>query len=72
MNYLTKDIYRFSGRSRVALLLVSITVFAGFTWPFYVQSESSAGFAQYFFRAAVPASIFLLITQLSDSELDAK
>jgi energy-coupling factor transport system substrate-specific component len=72
MNYLTKDIYRFSGRSRVALLLVSITVFAGFTWPFYVQSESSADFAQYFFWAAVPASIFLLITQLSDSGLDAK
>ena len=72
MNYLTHDIYRFSGRSRVALSLVSITVFAGFTWPFYVQSESSADFAQYFFWAAIPASIFLLITQLSDSGLDAK
>lgn len=72
MKYLTKDIYRFSARSRVALALVSITVFAGFTWPFYVQSQSSAEFAQYFFWAAVPASIFLLITQLSDSGLDAK
>jgi len=72
MKYLTNDIYRFSARSRVALALVSITVFAGFTWPFYVQSQSSAEFAQYFFWAAVPASIFLLITQLSDSGLDAK
>ena len=72
MKYLTSDIYRFSGRSKVALLLVSTTVFAGFTWPFYVQSQSSAHFAQYFFWAAVPASIFLLIAQLSDSGLDAK
>ena len=72
MKYLTKDVYRFSAKSKAALLLVSTTVFAGFTWPFYVQSQSSAQFAQYFFWAAVPASIFLLIAQLSDSGLDAK
>jgi energy-coupling factor transport system substrate-specific component len=72
MNYLTKDIYRFSVKSKVALALVSTTVFAGFTWPFYTQTQSSADFAQYFFWAAVPASIFLLIAQLSDSGLDAK
>ena len=72
MKYLTNDIYRFSGRSRIALAIVSATVFAGFTWPFYVQTQSSAHFAQYFFWAAVPASIFLLIAQLSDSGLDAK
>ena len=72
MKYFTNDVYRFSGRSKIALLLVSTAVFAGFTWPFYVQSQGSAQFAQYFFWAAVPASIFLLITQLSDSGLDAK
>ena len=72
MNYLTNDIYRFSSKSKSALILVSVLVFAGFTWPFYVQTESSADLAQYFFWAAIPAAIFLLIAQLSDSGLDAK
>jgi energy-coupling factor transport system substrate-specific component len=72
MKYFTNDIYRFSNKSKITLFLISATVFAGFTWPFYVQSQNSAQFAQYFFWAAVPGSIFLLIAQLSDTGLDAK
>lgn len=72
MKYLTKDIYHFSRKSQIALVLVGVTVFAGFTWPFFAPSQSSAQFAQYFFWAAAPAALFLLIAQLSDSSLDAK
>ncbi len=72
MSYLTSDIYRFSLKSKVALALVSIFAFAGFTWPFFAPSQELAHFAQYFFWAAIPAAAFLLIAQLSDSGLDAK
>ncbi len=72
MNYLTRDIYRFSFQSKIALALVSLFAFAGFTWPFFAPTQSVAHFAQYFFWAAVPAAAFLLIAQLSGSGLDAK
>ena len=72
MKYLTSDIYRFSSQSKMALSLVSVIAFAGFTWPFFAPTQSVAHFAQYFFWAAIPAVVFLLIAQLSDSGLDAK
>ena len=72
MKYRTADIYRFTFRSKVALVLVSTFAFAGFTWPFFAPNLSVAHFAQYFFWAGVPAVAFLLIAQLSDSGLDAK
>jgi energy-coupling factor transport system substrate-specific component len=72
LNYLTKDIYRFSAQSKISLFLVSLFAFAGFTWPFFAPTQSIAHFAQYFFWAAIPAAAFLLIAQLSDSGLDAK
>ena len=56
----------------MALSITSLFVLAGFTWPFFAPSESVAHFSQYFFWAAVPASMFLLIAQLSNADLDAK
>ena len=72
MQNLTSDIYRFSAQSRIALILVSVFAFAGFTWPFFAPSQSIAHFAQYFFWVALPAAVFLLVSQISDSGLDAK
>lgn len=72
MSYLTRDIYRFSLKSKLALISVSLFAIAGFTWPFFAPSLSVAHLAQYFFWAALPAALFLLIAQLSDSGLDAK
>ena len=72
MKYKTKDLYRITARNRMALSITSLFVLAGFTWPFFAPSESVAHFSQYFFWAAVPASMFLLIAQLSNADLDAK
>ena len=72
MRYTTKDLYHLSAKNQLALLITSLFVLAGFTWPFFAPNESVAHFSQYFFWAAVPASLFLLIAQLSTSDLDAK
>jgi len=72
MKLQTKDIYRFSPSSKIALTLTSIFAFAGFTWPFFAADKSSAHIAQYFFWIALPLALFLLLAQLSDRSLDAK
>jgi energy-coupling factor transport system substrate-specific component len=68
----TADIYRFSRKSKIALCIVTIFALAGFTWPFFAPTQNVATFSQYFFWVALPASLFLLISQLSDHTLDAK
>jgi energy-coupling factor transport system substrate-specific component len=72
MKNLTSDIYRFSIKSKVALVLTSIFAACGFTWPFFTQNLETARFAQYFFWIAMPLAFFLLISLLSDKNLDAK
>jgi energy-coupling factor transport system substrate-specific component len=72
MKSLTADIYSFSRPSKIALALTSIFATAGFTWPFFAPDMASAHFAQYFFWIAMPLSLILLLTQLSDRSLDAK
>jgi len=39
MKLQTKDIYRFSPSSKIALTLTSIFAFAGFTWPFFAADK---------------------------------
>ena len=68
----TSDIYRFSRRSQLTLLGVSIFTMAGFTWPFFAPDRDAARLAQYFFWIALPLTFLLLIAQLSDKSLDAK
>ena len=57
MKLQTKDIYRFSPSSKIALTLTSVFAFAGFTWPFFAADKSSAHIAQYFFWIALPLAL---------------
>ena len=72
MRQTTAGIYSFSKSSKLYLLILSTFALAGFTWPFFATTESSADFAQYFFWCAIPAALLLLIAKLSDKSLDAK
>ncbi len=55
------------------VLSVLITAsFLGFFWPFFAQNESSADFASWFFLAATPALVGLVVLLFSRGELDSK
>jgi energy-coupling factor transport system substrate-specific component len=68
----TFDIYQFTKRSSVALLLTSLASGAGFLWPFFVSSQESARQSQVFFWIAAPLIVLLLLSELSNQRLDAK
>ena len=68
----TLDIYRFTQRSSLALLMTSIASAAGFLWPFFVPSQEVARQSQIFFWIAAPLIALLLLSELSNQNLDAK
>lgn len=72
MKNFTSDVYRFSFKSKVALILTTIFAGFGFTWPFFTSDLESASFAQFFFWIAMPLAFLLLVSLLSDKNLDAK
>ena len=68
----TLDIYRLTPRSWLVLLVTSIVSAAGFLWPFFVSTSESSHSSQIFFAVAVPLTALLLLSELSNKNLDAK
>lgn len=68
----TADIYKFGSRSRIILAAVSVFALAGFIWPFFAPNQSIAQYANYFFWIAIPLSLLLLLSQITNKNLDAK
>lgn len=70
----TSNIYTFSKRSALALLIASFISAAGFLWPFFVQASSDSRHQnnQWFYWIALPLAILVLIIELSNERLDAK
>ncbi len=68
----TADIYRFSKRSALALILTGLISAGGFLWPFLFNANHHQSRTQLFFWIAVPIALVLLIVELSNERLDAK
>lgn len=68
---LTNGVVSFSLRNTAVLTVASLISAAGFLWPFF-YSDKDLPRTQIFFWIAMTVSVFLTITQISNSRLDAK
>ena len=68
----TADIYHFTLRSSLVLTLTSLVCASGFLWPFFVSTQSSSHQSQIFFWIALPLTFLLLLSELSNKNMDAK
>ena len=67
----TNDVVKFSPLGTAVLTLASLISAAGFLWPFFYNGQSLPR-TQLFFWAALTVAFFLVIVQISNSDLDAK
>jgi len=70
----TNNIYTFSKRSTLALLIASLISAAGFLWPFFIDASRASRHQnnQWFYWIAVPLALAILIIEISNEGLDAK
>ena len=67
----TNDVVKFTALGTAVLTLASVISAAGFLWPFFYNGQSLPR-TQLFFWAALTVALFLVIVQISNSDLDAK
>ena len=70
----TANIYTFRGRSIVGFIFASVVSAIGFLWPFFVDANGGHEnqINRFFFFAAAPIALSILIMELSNSRLDSK
>ncbi|CAB4717230.1 unannotated protein [freshwater metagenome] len=68
---LTADIVRFSKRNAFVLTLASLISLAGFIWPFIFTGENLPR-TQIYFWIACTIALLLIISEISNSSMDAK
>ncbi|MSO43565.1 MAG: ECF transporter S component, partial [Candidatus Planktophila sp.] len=68
---LTGNVVRFSPRNATVLAFASCMSAAGFLWPFFYSGENLPR-TQIFFWLAITVAVVLTISEVSNSQLDAK